>query len=78
MEDFLRFLITPLVSIPEEIVITQSGSILTLKVADADVGRIIGKKGNVISAIRTLIRTYCTVNHLQFPNLQLDTPVKTD
>jgi hypothetical protein len=78
MEDFLKFLITPLLGSPEQLEISQSGNILSLKVADEDVGRIIGKKGNVINALRTLIRTYGTVNHLPIQNLQLQTPVKKD
>jgi predicted RNA-binding protein YlqC (UPF0109 family) len=78
MEDFIKFLITPLLSSTEELVITQTGNIVTLKVGDADVGRIIGKKGNVINALRTLVRTYGTINHLPIVNLQLQTPLKKD
>lgn len=78
MEDFLKFLITPLLSVPGELEISRTGNIISLKVADSDVGRVIGKKGNVINALRTLIRTYGTVHHLPIANLQLQTPLKKD
>ena len=78
MEDFLKFLISPLLGSPEELLITRTGNIISLKVADSDVGRVIGKKGNVINALRTLLRTYSTINHLPLPNLQLQTPLKKD
>jgi uncharacterized protein len=74
MEEFLKFLVTPLLSAPDKLQITNQGNSLILKVDDADVGRIIGKKGTIINALRTLVRTYCTVHQLQFVNLLLDTP----
>ena len=72
MEDFLRFLITPLLSHPDKLQITGSNAALTLKVDDTDVGRVIGKNGHVINAIRTLLHTYSSVRQLPFTNLTLD------
>lgn len=76
MEDFLKFLIIPLLSEPQGLQLSSSPESITIKVADADVGRIIGKHGNVINAIRTLLRTYCIAHQQTFPNLTLDTPKK--
>ena len=76
MENFLKFLITPLLSEPKELHISSTPESITIKVADADVGRIIGKHGNVINAIRTLLRTYCITTQNSFPHLTLDTPKK--
>ncbi len=78
LAELLKFLVTPLLSVPDELVITQTGNVLFLQVSDTDIGRIIGKKGNVINALRTLLRTYSTVHHLSFANLQLQTPPKKD
>jgi len=74
MQDFLKFLITPLLSEPDNINITVESGNVSIKVADADVGRIIGKQGNVINAIRTLLKTYCAVHQLPPVNLTLQTP----
>lgn len=60
--DYLSFLIKGLVSQPEEVVITRStdeqGVLLTLSLAKADMGKIIGKMGNTAKAIRTLMHTF--------------------
>ena len=76
MEKFLKFLITPLLSQPKDLVISATPESIIIKVADADVGRIIGKHGNVINAIRTLLRTFCLTHQNPYPNLTLDTPKK--
>lgn len=61
MKDLLEFIITKIVDNPKEVRISQStqGSeeILTLAVAPSDMGKVIGKNGQIIRAIRTLLRT---------------------
>ncbi len=74
MEDFLKYLITPLLTEPKKLKIDVQTGVVNLKVADADVGRIIGKQGNVINAIRTLLKTFCAVHQLPPVNLLLETP----
>ena len=74
MEDFLKFIITPLLSEPKKLTIDVQNSIINLKVADSDVGRVIGKQGNVINAIRTLLKTYCAIHQLPLVSLTLITP----
>jgi len=76
MDEFVRFLVSPLVSSPESISITSHGPVITLKVADGDVGRIIGKHGSVINALRTLVRTYAATHSLPPVNLVLDSPAR--
>lgn len=61
MKDFILFLISSIVDNPDKIQLkeekTESGFInYLLKVAPGDIGRIIGKKGQIIKAIRNLIR----------------------
>lgn len=78
MDDFLRFLILPLLSAPDKLRLTSSPSQIVIDVATADVGRLIGKHGSVINAIRILTQTYCTLHHLPLPHLTLAAPPKTD
>lgn len=74
MEEFVKYIITPLLSQPEKLEITSESGAVVVKVGDDDVGRVIGKQGNVINSIRTLLKTYCAVNKLPPANLILNTP----
>lgn len=74
MEDFVKYIVTPLLSDSSGLEISSQSGSITLKVADADVGRVIGKQGNVINSIRTLLKTYCAVHQLPPTNLVLNTP----
>lgn len=74
MEDFLQFLVTPLVSDPKALKISVTTSGIVLKVAPDDVGRVIGKQGAVINSIRTLFKTYCANHSLPPLNVTLDAP----
>ncbi len=76
MEEFIRYLLTPLLSEPKKLKITVLADIVTVKVADADTGRIIGKGGNVINAIRILLKTYCANHQLPPKTLNLQSPPK--
>lgn len=78
MRDFIKFLLVPLVSEPEKIVISENGHLVTVEVGPEDVGRVIGKKGTVIHHLRVLIKTYCTVRKLPQVTLVMNTPPKTD
>jgi len=78
MEDFLRFLISPLLDSPDELAISVVASTVTIKVADGDVGRLIGKHGAVVNALRTLVKTYCTSHGHPQVTLVLDTPPKAE
>lgn len=76
MQDFLNFLITPLLSDPSALQINQNGNIVTLKVGDVDTGRVIGKHGATINSLRTLLKTYCAAQNIPVVNLILDAPTK--
>jgi predicted RNA-binding protein YlqC (UPF0109 family) len=76
MEDFLKFLLKPLLSEPKKLHITIQGNSIVVKVADIDVGRIIGKHGSVIHSLRTLLKTYCATHQLTYVSLVLDSPKK--
>ncbi len=56
---FVQYVLQQVCEKPEEIVIESTddemGTLLTIKVAEEDMGRIIGKSGQTISALRTLL-----------------------
>lgn len=60
MKDLLEFIITGIVEKPKEVKIKQASEneeeILSLTVASSDMGRVIGKNGQIIRAIRNLVR----------------------
>jgi len=61
MKDLLEFIIKGLVDNPKEVKIEQSQEgeevILNFTVAPSDMGKVIGKNGQIIRAVRTLLRT---------------------
>jgi predicted RNA-binding protein YlqC (UPF0109 family) len=59
MEEFLRYVVRELVEYPDEVVLNsrdESGrTLFQLSLAGSDVGRLIGKGGGTVQAIRTLL-----------------------
>jgi len=60
-EELLRVLARALVEKPDKVVVTrvqrEGINMLMLEVAPEDVGRVIGKQGRIIKAIRKVVRT---------------------
>lgn len=58
--EFLEFIIKNLVQNPDDVLIERQedelGVLLTLRVNKEDMGRVIGKSGNIVSAIRSLLK----------------------
>ena len=67
MKDTLVFLLQKLVEHPEEIVVDeeadQDKTILTIHAHQEDLGKIIGKSGRIIKALRDLIKLMATKQH---------------
>lgn len=59
MKELVQYLAKSLVSNPDAVQVTETesdgGSLLELKVAKEDLGRIIGKQGRTAKSIRTLV-----------------------
>ena len=59
MKDLVTCIAKALVDNPEEVVVTEirgaQSSVLELKVAKEDIGKIIGKHGRTVVAIRTIL-----------------------
>lgn len=60
MKDLLEFIVKSIVDHPDQVKIKEEKEegtiILKLNLAPEDMGRVIGKKGKIIKAIRTLVR----------------------
>lgn len=61
MEEFVAYLIKNIVSEPDAVDIRsmpgQSGLLIEIRVAPEDIGKVVGRKGNVIRSLRTLAMT---------------------
>jgi predicted RNA-binding protein YlqC (UPF0109 family) len=59
MKDLIAYIAKALVDKPEEVVVTeirgQQTSVIELKVAKEDLGKVIGKQGRTARAIRTIL-----------------------
>ena len=74
MKEFIEYLAKQLVDQPESVVIEEESKddklILKLRVAQPDIGKIIGKKGKTINAIRTLLMSVASRNGIRV-NLEI-------
>ena len=61
MEEFVAYLVKNMVNTPEKVDIRslegQSGTLIEIRVAPEDIGKVVGRKGNVIRSLRTLAMT---------------------
>jgi uncharacterized protein len=61
MKEFIEYLLKQFVSKPDDVVITESEDnglkMYLIKVADEDMGLVIGKGGKTIKSIRSLVRS---------------------
>ena len=64
MKDLIAYIAKALVDKPEEVVVTeiegQQTSVIELKVAKEDIGKIIGKQGRTAQAMRTILSAAST------------------
>lgn len=61
MKELLRTIVTPLVENPSEITIDEreneeGETVLELRVAQSDMGKVIGRQGRIAKAIRTVVK----------------------
>lgn len=76
-QEFLEFVVKAIVNHPEDVSVTRTvdemGVLLTLKANPADMGQIIGKRGQNAAAIRTLLRVVGVKNRSRI-NLKIEEP----
>ena len=60
MKELVEIIARALVDNPEEVVVTQTDNgqelVLELKVAESDMGKVIGKQGRIAKAIRSVVK----------------------
>ena len=61
MKDLLLYMAKNLVDDPEAVTVTEinddDGKVLELRVAEGDMGKVIGRQGRIAKEIRTIIKT---------------------
>lgn len=61
MKELIEFIIKNIVSKPDEVEVTETEkereTLYTVKIAEEDFGKIIGRSGKVATAIRTVVKT---------------------
>jgi len=66
MKEFIEYIVKNLVDNPDKVKINEVGGsqslIIELHVEKSDIGKIIGKKGKTINAIRTLLMSVASRN----------------
>ena len=76
-QEFLEFVVKALVDAPDLVSVTRSvdemGVLLTLSVGPEDMGKIIGRDGNIAKALRTLLRVV-GMKHNARVNLKINEP----
>ena len=56
MTELVEFLVKKLAEHKDEVEITQDGDVITVALVKSDMGKVIGKQGKIIKAIRTIIK----------------------
>ena len=60
MKELVEILAKALVDSPEEVVVTEhdddKGTVIELKVASSDMGKVIGKQGRIAKSIRSVVK----------------------
>ncbi len=61
MKELLLYMAKNLVDNPDEVTVTEveneDGKVLELRVAEGDMGKVIGRQGRIAKEIRTIIKT---------------------
>lgn len=74
MKEFVEYIVKNLVDHPDQVQINEIGGthtlIIELAVEKSDIGKIIGKKGKTINAIRTLLMSVASRNGIRV-NLEI-------
>ena len=76
-QQFLEFVIRAIVNNPDKVKVTRTvderGVLMTLDVEPSDIGYVIGRRGNTVRAIRTLLKVVGAKN-IALVNLKINEP----
>jgi predicted RNA-binding protein YlqC (UPF0109 family) len=80
--ELVEFVVRHLVSSPEEVSVrfdeTPRGDVVYVTVASADVGRVIGRQGRTVNALRSLLAALEHTPHGRAASLEVLDPDKKD
>ncbi len=64
MKELVEVIAQSLVDFPDQVVVTEEetekGTVISLKVAASDMGKVIGKQGRIARAIRSVVKAAAT------------------
>ena len=64
MKEFVEYIVKNLVDNPEAVEVKsfegERGMIIEIRVAQTDIGKVVGKHGRSIKALRTVVMTVCS------------------
>ena len=67
MKELVEVIAKALVDIPDEVVVTETENekaiVLELRVAQSDMGKVIGKQGRIAKAIRAVVKAAASKEH---------------
>jgi len=76
-QEFIEFVIKAIVNNPDEVKVTRTvderGVLITLDLNPTDIGYVIGRRGNTVRAIRTLLKVVGAKNNA-LVNLKINEP----
>ena len=79
MKELVEYIVTALVDEPEAVEVTEErrgdSVLLRIKVADGETGKVIGRQGRIIQAIRALVKVAAVREGVR-ADLQLDRPAQ--
>ena len=62
MKELLTYIVQNLVEKPDEVSVTEreanGETVFEVRVADGDMGKVIGRQGRIVKEIRTVVRSY--------------------
>lgn len=56
MTELVKYMVSSLVDNPDEVNVTEDGEVVKIHVAKDDIGKVIGKQGRLIRAIRSVVK----------------------
>lgn len=63
MKEFIEYLVKNLVDHPDNVIVncseSEKGLMIQLRVAQEDIGKVVGRKGQTIQALRTIVLSVC-------------------
>ena len=56
MTELVEYLVKELVDCPQEVKVTEENDVVKVSVAEADMGKIIGRQGRIAKSIRAIVK----------------------